>query len=301
MSPFLASDGVTLYFASDRFGGFGSNDIWFSTRLDDSWTKWSKPVNMGANINTEEFEAYYSIDAEGEYAYMVSYNNTYGQGDIVRVKLLENQKPRPVTLISGKVIDAKTRKPLAANVRYEVLPKGNLSGNASSNPSNGAYKLVLPSGHKYGFLASAEGYLPVSENIDLTEQIKYSEIQRDLELVPIESGETIRLNNIFFETGKYDLSPESFPELDRLALVFASNPNFAIEVEGHTDNVGNDKKNTELSLQRAKSVKNYLQSKGVKEDKINAKGYGKTKPVAENDSDENRQKNRRVEFKILSK
>ncbi|HEY8896651.1 MAG TPA: hypothetical protein VIM79_17615, partial [Niastella sp.] len=103
MTPYVAADGVTMYFSSNRPGGLGDNDIWMTKRLDKTWTKWSTPVNLGAPINTEGWDAFWTLDAAGEYAYLTSNKNTYGESDIVCVKLLEREKPNPVILVSGNV------------------------------------------------------------------------------------------------------------------------------------------------------------------------------------------------------
>ena len=298
---FLASDGVTLYFSSDRPGGLGKNDIYMSKRLDSTWTKWSTPVNLGPSVNTSVWDAYYSVAASGDYAYMVSARNSLGGSDIVRFKLKDEIKPNPVVLISGKVLNAKTKLPVDASIQYQFLSDGSSAGIAHSNPANGEYKIVLPYGQNYGFSAAANGFMAVSDNMDLTTISTYQEINRDLYLVPIEIGEVVRLNNIFFETGKSELKSESFPELDRVVKYMLDNPSMEIEMSGHTDNVGADAANMALSNDRAIAVKTYILSKGITENRIAAKGYGETKPVATNDTDEGRQLNRRVEFTVLKK
>lgn len=299
LGPYLASDGVTLYFSSNRKGGYGSNDIWMSRRLDDTWQKWSEPVNLGPRVNSSKWESYYVIDAKGEYGYLASSQNSYGEEDVVRVKLAPDVRPKPVVLISGKVYNAKTKEPMQANIEYENLADGQNAGVAVSNASTGEYRIVLPYGKNYGFMAYASKFIAVSDNLDLTTVAEYKEIERDLYLVPLEVGSTIRLNNIFFDTGKDSLRSESFPELDRLVGYMNQNGKMQIELSGHTDNVGSDDANLKLSDDRAKAVTRYLVSKGIKEERIIAKGYGETKPVATNETDEGRQLNRRVEFTIL--
>lgn len=300
-TPFLASDGVTLYFSSNRPGGQGSNDIWMAKRLDDTWTNWSEPVNLGPTVNSKEWDAYYTLDAKGEYAYMVSSEKSYGKGDIVKIKLQEELRPQPVVLISGKVFNAKTKEPIGANIEYENLVTAKNAGVAISNSSTGEYKIVLPYGVNYGFMAYNSGFYSVSDNLDLTNVAEYKEITRDLYLAPIEVGQVIRLNNIFFDFGKSSLRNESFPELDRLVGFMNQNEKMQIELGGHTDNVGSSEANKKLSNDRVTTVKEYLVSKGINADRIQAKGYGEEKPVASNDTDEGKQLNRRVEFTILKK
>ena len=301
MAPFIASDGVTLYFASDRKGGKGDMDIWKTTRLDDTWRKWSEPVNMEAPINTEGWDAYFTLDANGEYAYMVTTKGAKGGTDIMRVKMKGENKPNPVVLVYGNVYNAKTKKPINAGLQYEILPEGIVAGYAYSNVVDGNYKIVLPYGKNYSFMATADQFLSVSENLNLDTASTYLEIKRDLYLVPIEVGQTIRLNNIFFDFGNSTLRAESYPELDRVVKVLNDNPKLEIEMSGHTDNVGGVEANLKLSEERANSVKEYLVSKSISQNRIVSKGYGETKPVAKNDNDEGRQQNRRVEFTILKK
>lgn len=301
MTPYMASDGETLYFSSDRPGGIGNNDIWKSTRLDKTWQKWSDPVNMGSPINTPEWDAFFTLDAGGEYAYMTTGLDTYGATDIVKIKLLEKEKPNPVLLVSGNVYNAKTKLPLSASLVYETLPDGVEAGNAVSNPIDGAFKIVLPYDKNYSIRATAEHYFAISENLNLDSLVKagYKEIHKDLYLVPIEVGQVIRLNNVFFDFDKWDLRPESFIELNRVVKLLSENPAIEIEMSAHTDSRGSDDYNFKLSDERAKSVTEYIISKGIDRSRITAHGYGETKPVATNETDEGRQLNRRVEFTIL--
>ncbi|MBS1512510.1 MAG: OmpA family protein [Bacteroidetes bacterium] len=301
MSPFIAADGVTLYFASDRPGGIGEMDIWMSKRLDDSWTKWSDPVNLGKPINTEGSEAFFTLDAGGEYAYMTSSEGAFGASDIVRIKLLEKEKPNPVVLVSGNVYNAKTKEPLTAALLYQTLPDGTEVGNGVSSPVDGSFKIVLPYDKNYSIRASADKFFAISENLNLDSLVKagYKEIHKDLYLAPIEIGQVFRLNNVFFDFDKYNLRPESYVELDRVVKFLNDYPNVEIEMSAHTDSRGSDQYNFTLSDNRAKSVREYILSKGIAPSRIISQGYGETRPVATNDTDEGRQLNRRVEFKIL--
>jgi outer membrane protein OmpA-like peptidoglycan-associated protein len=356
-TPFLASDGVTLYFTSDRPGGLGSHDMYMSRRLDDTWEKWSEPKNLGAPINTNDWDSYYSIDATGEFAYLVSGKFTDRGADIVRVKLKEEFRPEPVVLIVGKVFNAKTKEPLAAAINYENLSSGSQLGTARSDPERGDYKIVLPLGTNYGFRAAAPGFIAVSDNIDLSRlradaiadnmvtdttlrdvlvvagtqngsgnppadsdivtgngsggssytpgvvgdtTLRLGQIiNRDLYLVPVEVGQVVRLNNVFFDFDKTELRPESFPELDRVVTFMNENPNVEIQIEGHTDAKGTDEYNLNLSGGRITSVEAYMESKGIAPSRIVTKSYGESVPIADNESEEGRQQNRRVEFKIL--
>ncbi len=301
MTPFLASDGQTLYFSSDRPGGLGDNDIWMTKRLDKTWEKWSDPRNLGAPINSKNFDGFFTTDAGGEYAYLATSHNGYGESDIVRVKLVEKDRPKPVILVTGNVYNAKTKKPLSANLLYETLPSGENAGNGVSSPVDGSFNIVLPFGSNYSIRATADKFFAVSENLPLDSLIQegYKEIHKDLYLVPVEIGQIVRLNNVFFDFDKYDLRPESYIELDRVVKLLSENPNIEIEMSAHTDSKGSDSYNLLLSDNRAKSVRNYIVSKGIDGSRIISVGYGETKAQVSNDTDEDRQINRRVEFKII--
>jgi OOP family OmpA-OmpF porin len=300
-SPFVALDNKTLYFSSDRPGGLGDNDIYKTTRLDDTWQKWSEPVNLGPSVNSAKWDSYFRLSAKGDYAYMISSKEGgFGESDIVRIKLNDNIKPQPVVLVKGRVLNKKTLEPIEAAIIYEDLANGNNEGIAISDPGTGAYQIVLPYGKDFGFNSSQENYIPISDNLDLTKVGEYQEITRDLYMVPFEKGQVVRINNIFFEFGKADLKPESFPDLNRLVALLQSKPKLEIELGGHTDNVGTDDANNKLSAARAFSVVKYLTTKGIAAARLKASGYGKTRPVTTNDTDEGRAQNRRVEFTILN-
>ena len=306
---YLSPDNVTLFFSSDGLIGYGNYDIFVSRRLDDTWTNWSEPINIGPQVNTKEKEKYFTITASGEYAYFTKAPSD-GQKDIFRIKLAqpkaetpitETIRPKPVVLISGKVLDKKTNLPLEADITFEILSQNQTVGYARSNAITGEYTITLPAGENYSFRAVAEKYITISENIDASQTTEYKEIIRDLYLAPIEVGQIIRLNNIFFETGKAELKPESNFELEKLTAFLLDNSNINIEISGHTDNVGGEQTNLKLSEDRANAVVNYLIKKAIPSNRLIAKGYGETKFVATNDTDEGRQLNRRVEFVILSK
>jgi len=301
LTPYLAADGVTLYFSSNRPGGLGDNDIWMSKRLDKSWQKWSEPVNLGAPINSPDWDAFFTLDAGGEYAYLTSVDGGFGESDIVRVKLLEREKPDPVVLVSGNVYNKKTHQPISASLLYETLPDGEEAGNAISSATDGSFKIVLPYDKNYLIRATADHFFAQSENLNLDSLVKagYLEIHKDLYLVPIEIGQVVRLNNVFFDFDKWDLRGESFIELDRVVKLLKENPAIEIEMSAHTDSRGSDAYNFKLSDNRARSVMNYILSRGIDPGRITSKGYGETVPVATNDTDEGRQLNRRVEFTIL--
>jgi outer membrane protein OmpA-like peptidoglycan-associated protein len=273
-----------------------------SKRLDNSWQKWSDPMPLDTPINSTDNDMFFTMDAGGEFAYMTSNYNSYGNSDIVRIKLLEKQKPDPVVLVDGNVYNAKTKKPLSATLIYETLPDGITAGTGNSNTTDGSFQIVLPYDKNYLIRANADKYFAQTENLNLDSLVKsgFRRIHKDLYLMPIEIGQTVRLNNVFFDFDKWDLRPESFIELNLVVKLLNENPMLEIELGAHTDSRGSDEYNIKLSDHRAKSCVDYIISKGINPARVTWKGYGETVPVATNDTDEGRQLNRRVEFKIMN-
>jgi outer membrane protein OmpA-like peptidoglycan-associated protein len=299
-APFLAADGKTLYFASEGHKGFGGSDIFYSRRLDDSWKNWSKPINLGPSVNSKTWDAYYSISAKGDYAYFVSSNEQNGSKDIYRIKLPDQLRPDPVVLLQGKVLNANTNEPLSASVVLKDYYQPVTQGIARSDPESGTYKLVVPKAGSYNFQAEVEGYLALTKSIDLTQTEQYTELKEDLYVVPLTQGQKIPLNNIFFVRSQAQLLPQSYQELDRLVTIMQQHNTLKIELGGHTDNLGQAALNLDLSLRRVDAVKEYLVTKGIDGGRLSTKGYGDTQPIARNDRELDRRRNRRVEFTILS-
>ena len=301
-APFLAADEKTLYFASEGRGGYGKSDIFYSKRLDDTWTNWSPPRNLGSAVNSPDFDAYYTMSAAGDDAYLVSTRNGINNSkDIFRIALSPAFKPEAVTLVRGQVLDAVTKKPIKAIIHYENLLTGEEIGTTETDPTDGSYTIVLPSGVQYGYRAEAAKYLAENASLDVTARDKYSEQTQDLVLVPFEVGQKVKLNNIFFQQSKYALRPNSYPELMRLIRIMREYPLVEIKLGGHTDNQGDPALNLKLSLDRVNEVRKYLISKGITPSRITTEGYGGAQPVASNDQEETRARNRRVEFTITKK
>lgn len=297
LSPFVAPDGTTMYFSSNRPGGQGF-DIWMTRRLDDSWSRWTQPVNMGPEINTPEDDMNLAVDAGGLYAFMSI--GPRGQEDIYEFALPPALRPRPVAFVRGRVTDPEGR-PLPASIVYEFLRDGHGAGQANAAPADGQYQIALPIGEDYAFRGSAAGYVAVSDRLDLRETKESAVVERDLVLVPLEVGKTIRLNNVFFDTARAELLPESRRELDRLARLLTDMPSLVIEVRGHTDAVDAAAVNLRLSQARAAAVVTYLVTAGIAPARLRSQGFGEEQPIASNDTDKGRQQNRRVEFLVVSK
>jgi outer membrane protein OmpA-like peptidoglycan-associated protein len=296
---FLAPDTRTMFFSSSGHNGYGDKDIFVSTRLDSTWMNWSEPLNMGPKVNSVGGDAYYSVDVSGKNAYYVS---TRGKmdSDIFHITLPPSLQVAPAVLVEGNVYNAKTQRPVRATILYEDLKTGKEVGMAQTNPNTGEYKIVLPAGFIYGFRAEGENAIPVSEHLDLRELKQFRTVRFDLSLVPLEVGQKVLLNNLFFDYKKSIIQPESYPELRRMADVLRRNQTTRIMIGGHTDDVGSDDYNLELSKERAEAVLEYFVAQGVQRSQIETQGFGKSQPVAPNDNNEGRQRNRRVEFIILA-
>ena len=301
MTPFLAADNKTLYFASRGFSGYGSVDMYFTKRLDETWTNWSSPINLGDQLNSKEWDASYTIDAFGEYAYFVSYNNSIGKSaDIFRVELPDALKPDRVTIVYGKVYNSKTKQPILADIFYENLHTGKELGQGSANPNDGSYKIILPRTEAYAFWAAAEGFLSVEDNIDFEKEHNLPEkIKRDLYLTPIEIGQVIKLNNVFFVQSKAELMPESYTELNRLVAALLMYKEVNVMIEGHTDLAGDPRLNMDLSQRRVAAITAYFVVRGIGPNRLSGKAFGDTQPLTMSRDPKSKKSNRRVEFRII--
>lgn len=299
---FMHPDGKTLYFCSNGHSTMGGFDI-FVTVFENG--KWSEPQNIGYPINTPDNDVSFVISASGKHAYYASAREgSLGKRDIYMVTFLEDtvqKAPQPqLALLSGTVTDEEG-KPLGASIEVIDNIKAQSVASFESNSETGKYLVSLPAGRNYGIVVRKEGHLFHSENVDIPASKGYVEINRPVVLRKPEVGKKIILNNIFYDFDKANLRMESMSELQRVLEVLNEMPSLKIEVSSHTDNRGSDEYNQKLSQARAQSVVDFLISKGITADRVIAKGYGKTQPVATNDTDEGRQLNRRTEFKILSK
>lgn len=380
--PFIAADNKTMYFATNRPGGLGSTDIYYTIRQDDTWLKWSNPVNLGPPVNTDGFDAYFSIDQNGNVFTTRAYMSPYGGSlDILGLKPKE-----PEIYLAGKIVDKSSNRGIP-NARITYFYKGDDA--VVWDLQDGRFNDTLPGTGKYTIRVSADGFATIDENINIPRLKRDTVIERNYALVkeetkffisgfakdektgkgiaaklvfklgnqtiastnsredgfyeivlsqvgefeltgskenylnkvellsagdmkigesrefdillrPIEVGTTVRLNNIFFDFNAATLRPESFPELDKVVSFLIQNRNISVEIGGHTDGQGSVEYNEKLSQGRAESVRKYLISEGIPSGRITAKGYGKSVPIATNDTDEGRQLNRRVEFKVLT-
>lgn len=349
--PSISSDGKTLYFASNRRGGYGSSDIWAVHRLPTGgWGKpynlgpvvnsaesdvapyihydnktlyfsskghpglggqdlfksvgegntWQEPKNLGYPINTAADDLVIIVNPDGETGY-ISNNSLGGEGgfDIFSFRLYADIRPSPVTYLKGIVFDKETGAPLSAKFELIDLETDSLVISSQSGASTGDFLVCLPLGKDYGLNVSCPGYLFYSDHFPLAEiKQKTDPVIRNIPMQKIAEGNVMVLNNIFYETDKYELQPSSFPELDQLVTFLTNNPGITVEISGHTDDIGSADYNLELSERRAESVVNYLVSKGIDAKRLTYKGFGESAPVAPNDTEDGRAKNRRTEIKI---
>lgn len=304
-APFLASDDKTIYFSSNGFSGYGGSDVYMSKRLDDTWTNWSAPENMGPDINTKLDDLFFNIPSTSEFAYY-SRGITNDNADIFRVKMPVLLSPEPIVIVKGKLVDAKTGQPIGAKIIYERLSDGKEVGIAHADPKTGEYEVHLPGGHLYGFRAEAKDHISENQNLDLREYTKDGVLSgkditlEPIQVTPIADNVTITLNNIFFDFDKSELKSESFPELKRIVDMMKERSGMTVEIAGHTDPVGTGEYNMALSERRAKAVTKYLVSQGVSEKRITTSYFGETKLIDTSNTAAGNKKNRRVEFKIIT-
>lgn len=299
-TAFLAGDQKTLYFSSDgRSDTHGGFDIYKSVRADTtSWDSWSEPVNMGEPYNTADDEFYFSIPAHaGGWAYL-AHSHAHGHADITRIKKVVEPLPDPRAFITGLLYNSITKKTIKGDVEFFKLPDYESVGVAQSDTAT-EYVMYLKGYEKYEYRIKVKGYEEYVGVIDLTDLKKDKEIRADIYLTPLEEpkpAEPITLKNVEFETGKWDVLPAFVPELDKLVKLLNAFPEATFEIEGHTDSVGKESDNQTLSENRAKAVVDYVIAKGIDAKRLEAKGYGESKPVASNDTSEGRQRNRRVDL-----
>ncbi len=299
MTPFIHPDGKTLYFSSDGHLGMGGKDLFYSRK--DANGNWSEPVNLGYPINDYKNQMGLIVNAKGDLAY-ISSDMKGGKGgyDIYSFPLYESARPTAVTYLKGVIRDAKTKKPLQANFELYDLESRKLIVQSQSDAITGDFMVVIPRGSMLALNVNRKSYLFYSDQFMVDGD--YSSIKpfsKNIYLNPIEIDRKIVLENVFFATSSYKLEEKSFLELSKVKELLKLNPKLRIEISGHTDNIGGLVANMKLSEQRAKAVYDYLVSIGVSSKQMVYKGYGETMPVADNNSEEGRSKNRRTELKVI--
>ncbi len=301
ISPFIHVNGQSLYFASEGHLGFGGLDLYLS---ENSANSWSIPLNLGYPLNDNHDQASLFIAADGSKGYYSNEKSDLLQG-LIDSKIMEFDVPetarvrRRSNFLTGRVFDSETNEYLGATIELFDLENGKKVSVVSSDPIDGTYSVVLTEGGNYGVYASSHGYLYKNQNYNYIEKSTFEPEILDIYLDPLKSGSVSVMNNIFFDYDSYELKEKSVTELEEVIGLLIDNPALRVEIGGHTDNVGSKDYNLTLSLNRARAVSEYLFSQLIESSRVTIKGYGAEKPIVPNDSEENRSKNRRIEFKIL--
>jgi len=300
VSPFLHASGRTLFFSSEGHLGLGGYDLFFT---DSTATGWQAPENIGYPINTSEDQVALVITADGKYGYYSV--DTKGAGAQKIAKLYRFELPNELVkrfntanYLRGIVTDTRSKKPIKADIELINLKTGKRVQLITSDEATGNYLTTLPNGSEWGLYVSAKGYFYKSLSFDYSQKNSAEGYQLDIALEPLHLEAFGVLSNIYFETGKAELQEKSRTELNKLIEQLRSQPTLRIEIAGHTDDVGDAKQNQLLSQKRAQSVVDYLVESGITKERIKAIGLGEAKPIVPNTSEENRQLNRRIEWRI---
>ena len=295
--PYIHADNQTLYFTSDGWAGYGNTDLFISRKT--SFDEWTKPENLGFPINTIEDEGSITISSDGSTAYYASDRaDSRGGLDLYKFEIREDIRPYKTLYVKGKVYDAATQKGLPSSVELIDNSTGKTIVKITADEL-GKYFIPLPTGKDYTFVVNRKGYLFYSNVYELSKQKSDSTYTKDIALEPIQLNVSITFKNVQFGNNSFELLPISKIELDKLLQVLNENPTLKLEIKGHTDNIGKTEDNIKLSSNRAKSVVDYLVSKGVNAARLGYKGFGATQPIADNNTEEGRAKNRRTEFMIV--
>ena len=303
VSPFIHVNGQTLYFASNGRPGFGGFDLYVTEQAQQQW---SEPKNLGYPINTYHDQASLFITADGRDGY---YSNEEARdNNAIRSEIYRFQLPEQIRVkyrssyVKGTVYNAVTKEPLKADIELIDLNEQQKISQVQSDSVTGRYLMVLTEGAHYALYVNKEQFLFKSLTFDYAAQANKEvpqPVTLDVYLEPVEKGRETVLNNIFFDTDKYEIKERSEPELQKVITFLKENPDIRIAINGHTDNVGTSSYNQTLSTNRAKAVYEYLVKAGVAADRLAFRGYGQEKPIADNNTETGKQKNRRIAFEIL--
>lgn len=297
-TAYLAPDQKIMYFSSNgRSDSHGGYDIYKTERLDSTWTNWSEPSNIGEPYNTTDNEFNFSNPLQTDDWVYLSRSVNKGSSNIVRIKKVVEPLPDPRAYVFGFLYDDSTKKTIVGDVEFFKMPERISVGIAKSDTAI-EYVMYLKGYNEYEYHIKLEGYEDKVGKINLRDLDRDKEIQLDIYLTPImklEPMKPISFKNVEFETGKWDIQPKFAKELDKFVQAAKQDSTASYEISGHTDSVGKDADNQLLSERRAKAAMEYVINKGIARDRLTAKGYGETQPVAGNDTSEGRQRNRRVD------
>ncbi len=302
-SPFLAADNKTLFFASMGHDSYGNSDIFYTKRLDESWTNWSEPINLGTDVNTSGFEAYYSIPTSGTEAFYVSSTGgKNGSRDIFTATLPYRFRPDPVLLLKGELQYADN---LRDNTNFSItfLTSSSNESDIFIEYAGNTYNAILPTGGSYFYYVEKSDHISESHYVDLTNQIEYREEESNIYIVPIEKNQKITSHSLQFENGTAELLPESYFELVRLLDIFRRNDKIQIEFSVHANDFENEGKNEELSLQRSEFIQGFLTDNDLVKDRFVFQSLGSKLPYEGKqirNLKEGTNPNNRIDIKILS-
>ncbi|GAL86795.1 hypothetical protein MYP_4025 [Sporocytophaga myxococcoides] len=292
--PRIMADGKTLIYSSYKPEGKGGYDL-YESKL--KYGKWTKPVPLDF-INTSKDDELISVPASGDVIYLSS-TSSNNKDDIYKVELPGEFRPEKVISVEGFIKDEETNKPIASTIQLNNFKTKEKVSEVTNDSLTGKFQVYIEEGKTYDFSISSKGHTFHSEVLKPDSVKRYQKFEKNIKLKPLKKNTSFVLNNIFFEFDSASLSTTSFFELDRVVDLMKANKTLVVEISAHTDDKGSDDYNNKLSQNRAESVVRYLKSKGIIAERLVARGFGKTMPAVPNDSDENRAKNRRVEFKIL--
>lgn len=298
-SPFLHPDGKTLYFSSDGHKGLGGYDIFFSR--SDSTGSWSKPKNIGYPINSPDDELGFFVSTDGTLGFFSS-NKYNGKGgwDLYSFELYDAARPEKVLFIRGTVKSEISAEPVKAHIELKNIESRNIS-EVPMDSLTGNYVAVAPFNSDYIMTVKKEGHVYETKYISKVDSVYKMLARVDVDVKPIELNKSYRINDIYFAFNSYRLNDTSKVVLDQLIDFLNENKTISIEIQGHTDNIGNKTSNHILSENRARAVYDYIIEKGIGVSRLSSNGYGASKPVADNNSEEGRAKNRRTVFVITKK
>lgn len=312
-APFIHADGETLYFSSTGHLGMGGFDIFKSKYLREKWTT---PINLAYPINTAQDDNYFVIAKNNEYGYYATAREDgLGGNDVYAILMdkrdfIQEKKDAPLmtlakkkekeTYLVGKISDVETGELLEAEIILSDNEKNIVMTRTFSDPESGKFRIAIPEGTNLGLTVERDGYLFYSQNLKSSALEPFKDNLIDITLQESRVGTIGILKNIFFDTNKSNIRKESLVELNQIYTLLKAQPNIVIQINGHTDNVGDDAYNQQLSEKRARAVANYLLNYGLSADRITAKGFGESKPIASNDFEEGgRALNRRTEIEII--